>query len=150
MSKKNNTDWNHLQWINNFTKASKQGHGFHKLRREVFKHTLKLVAEEGYIIHGENVALGKCVPSETVFFDKPFKVSPPIAPRNTTISVINADCIEVAQLLNQLGKRPCILNMASRRNPGGGAFEGSGAQEENIFRRSNLFSSLFQFVDTKR
>jgi uncharacterized protein (TIGR02452 family) len=40
-----------------------------------------------------------------------------------------------------------MLNMASRRNPGGGVLGGAGAQEENIFRRSNLFQSLYQFVD---
>ncbi len=36
--------------------------------------------------------------------------------------------------------------MASRRNPGGGVLGGAGAQEENIFRRTNLFHSMFQFA----
>jgi len=36
--------------------------------------------------------------------------------------------------------------MASRQNPGGGVLNGSGAQEENLFRRSNLFASLYQFA----
>jgi uncharacterized protein (TIGR02452 family) len=37
--------------------------------------------------------------------------------------------------------------MTDRQNPGGGVLGGAGAQEENIFRRSNIFLSLYQFVD---
>ena len=36
--------------------------------------------------------------------------------------------------------------MASRQNPGGGVQNGAGAQEENLFRRTNLFQSLYQFA----
>ena len=36
--------------------------------------------------------------------------------------------------------------MASRQNPGGGVINGAGAQEETIFRRTNLFKSLYQFA----
>jgi uncharacterized protein (TIGR02452 family) len=32
--------------------------------------------------------------------------------------------------------------MASRSNPGGGYRKGSGAQEENLFRRTNLFHCM--------
>jgi uncharacterized protein (TIGR02452 family) len=37
--------------------------------------------------------------------------------------------------------------MASHRNPGGGVHGGAGAQEENLFRRTNMFLSLFQFAE---
>jgi hypothetical protein len=36
--------------------------------------------------------------------------------------------------------------MASRSNPGGGVTTGAGAQEETLFRRTNLFRSLYQFA----
>jgi uncharacterized protein (TIGR02452 family) len=35
--------------------------------------------------------------------------------------------------------------MASFHTPGGGVISGSSAQEENIFRRTNIFKSLYQF-----
>ena len=37
--------------------------------------------------------------------------------------------------------------MASRRNPGGGVLGGAGAQEENLFRRSTLLQSLYQYAN---
>lgn len=37
---------------------------------------------------------------------------------------------------------PLVLNMASPKRPGGGFRNGSAAQEENIFRRSNYFQVL--------
>jgi len=64
----------------------------------------------------------------------------------TSFSVIEADCIEVAELLKKAGFNVCLLNMANRQNPGGGVLNGAGAQEENLFRRSNIFLSLYQFV----
>ena len=43
------------------------------------------------------------------------------------------------------GLKPAVLNMASFHTPGGGVISGSSAQEENLFRRTNLFKSLYQF-----
>lgn len=64
----------------------------------------------------------------------------------TEIDVVNQDCLEVAIDLLTRGFNPAVLNMASRRNPGGGVTTGAGAQEETLFRRTNLFRSLYQFA----
>lgn len=68
----------------------------------------------------------------------------------TEIEVINDECLAVAVNLLSEGFNPAVLNMASRRNPGGGVIAGAGAQEETLFRRTNLFRSLYQFTQYAR
>lgn len=58
----------------------------------------------------------------------------------TKISVENIDCLEKAE---QWGRGTVVLNMASNSTPGGGVERGSKAQEEEIFRRTNLAVSLY-------
>ena len=83
----------------------------------------------------------------TAFFDKPEKLGASDSRFQTVFSVIEADSIETGALLTKSGYNVCVLNMANRQNPGGGVIYGAGAQEENIFRRTNIFMSLFQFKD---
>ena len=64
---------------------------------------------------------------------------------NTIIEVIDMDCLYNAKLLIDEGLHPAVLNMASFSTPGGGVEKGSAAQEESIFRRSNIALSLYQF-----
>lgn len=64
----------------------------------------------------------------------------------THFSVVSEDCLDTAHRLAHRGLDSLLLNMANRRNPGGGVTSGAGAQEETIFRRSNLFRSLYQFA----
>lgn len=64
----------------------------------------------------------------------------------TAIEVWECDCLPAAAALLNAGLNPAVLNMANRQNPGGGAINGAGAQEETIFRRSNIFQSLYQFA----
>lgn len=59
----------------------------------------------------------------------------------SNVSVVNDDCINVANQLSKLGKT-CMLNMASYRKPGGGVMNGAMAQEEELARRSNLMYGL--------
>jgi uncharacterized protein (TIGR02452 family) len=66
---------------------------------------------------------------------------------DTKVFAIEADCLETARLLQLVGYNPAVLNMASHSNPGGGVWGGSGAQEENLFRRSTAFKSLYQYID---
>lgn len=60
--------------------------------------------------------------------------------RDTTkgnISVINSDSVSTIVKYSKQGKT-CVLNMASYKRPGGGVKRGSRAQEECLFRCSNL------------
>ena len=66
----------------------------------------------------------------------------------TEIKVINEDCLYAAKELVDDGYSPAVVNFASFKVPGGGVRKGSRAQEENICRRTNLFESIFRFIDT--
>ena len=70
-----------------------------------------------------------------------------IAPKasETIIEVLDCDSLQAGKWLLDEGYNPAVLNFANRNTPGGGVEYGEGAQEENIFRRSNPFMSLYQF-----
>ena len=77
----------------------------------------------------ENVSLSKSVPRLKGI-------------KSTSIKVIEQDCIYAA--LKALPGRICILNMADWTRAGGAVDAGSRAQEEELFRRSNLHLHLHQ------
>ncbi|MEZ4884031.1 MAG: TIGR02452 family protein [Chitinophagales bacterium] len=140
--------WNHFKWLSQFKKASKRRQGFRELRVEVFRSTVRLVKTGFYFVEGEKIFLDNQQSdfSDTVYYKSPNHVSNIEVEGTCGVSVINADCIETARLIALSGYKPVVLNMANPENPGGGVLRGAGAQEENIFRRSNLFRSLYQFV----
>ena len=120
-----------------------------KLRFVEYFNTIDLVNNKFYYTEtGEKVTLNnddKMI-NGTRFYSREFRVDDIKGfGERTTIEVVNADCLEIGTKLLDLGYNPAILNMASRQNPGGAVLRGAGAQEETIFRRTNLFRSLYQF-----
>jgi uncharacterized protein (TIGR02452 family) len=65
----------------------------------------------------------------------------PLTGLKENISVINSDSVSALVKYNQSGKT-CVLNMASHKRPGGGVYNGARAQEECLFRCSNLSSVI--------
>ncbi|MDL2241841.1 TIGR02452 family protein, partial [Bacteroidales bacterium OttesenSCG-928-L03] len=119
-----------------------------ELRAEIFQQTVEVALQGEYACGWNSIKLDSdSTTKETYFYTKPKALEPVESDSPTKFSVIEADCLETAELLKNAGYNVCVLNMASRHNPGGGVLNGAGAQEENIFRRSNLFQSLYQFVD---
>ena len=121
-----------------------------ELRVKEFKNTIKLSGRGSYSTeNGEYVALENIdkVISGSYFYSEEISVGTADAIEGSTVvDVVNADCLEEGIRLLDLGYNPAILNMASRHNPGGGVINGAGAQEETIFRRTNLFLSLYQYA----
>ena len=121
-----------------------------ELRVKEFKNTIKLSGRGSYSTeNGENVVLKNIdkVISGSYFYSEEISVGTADAIEGSTVvDVVNADCLEEGIRLLDLGYNPAILNMASRHNPGGGVINGAGAQEETIFRRTNLFLSLYQYA----
>jgi uncharacterized protein (TIGR02452 family) len=62
----------------------------------------------------------------------------------THISVMNIDSIVIGKQLKEKGLNPLILNFADDHYAGGTVESGSGAQEESLFRRTNLCATLEQ------
>lgn len=113
---------------------------------DVYQQTIDIVLEGHYTSeNGEEVKL----PDNTKmlkgsrFYTKPLDASniPILADGSTKIIVKNDDSIHCGHQLQQEGYNPVVLNLASRRNPGGGVKNGSRAQEESLFRSTNLFLS---------
>jgi uncharacterized protein (TIGR02452 family) len=121
-----------------------------KLRVEEFKNTIAIVNNGFYYTEeGCKVSFDKTEKmfEGTCFYSTAFNVDNIKAnTQKTIIEVVNADCIKEGIRLLDMGYNPAILNMANRQNPGGGVISGSGAQEEGIFRRTNIFHSLYQFA----
>ena len=115
----------------------------------VYNNTMAVVKKGGYISPNDKVIQfpnPKAMIDGTKFYGKKVVNDYDSIPRyDTEVKVINQDCIYAAKDLIDKGFNPCVLNMASFSTPGGGVTKGSSAQEENIFRRTNIFQSLYQF-----
>ena len=121
----------------------------HASRIEIFNSTLAILRQGWYIAkNGKKVKLPdiKDVMDAAVMYREPFHVLiDPVNPTITEVRVENNDCVLAAKDLIDAGYNPAMLNLADLYTPGGLVEYGSGAQEENLCRRSNLILSLYQF-----
>ncbi|UJR07462.1 hypothetical protein I4U23_011751 [Adineta vaga] len=156
--------WNAQNWIDQFKKAkqqrnqnSKYDRVLHLLRVTVMLNTIAVLRKKKYIVDGNEVTLdlrglktigydhrSKLFDGKTIMQDEfktPFK--------STTVRVVNEDCLVLYEKLISNGYRPLLLNMANATSPGGGYRKGDGAQEENLFRRSDYYQSLDREIADK-
>ena len=121
----------------------------HALRIEIFNSTLDVLRQGWYVAStGKMVDLPPVeqVMADASMYNEPFHVLiDPVAPVTTEVRVDNIDCVLAAKRLIDKGYNPAMLNLADLYTPGGLVEYGSGAQEENLCRRSDLILSLYQF-----
>ena len=145
--------WNSQIWLSGWWKASvtRGGDAKRALLTKVFTHNLDIFRDGAYRTESGRVVT---LPVSGSFVDNSQMFSAPIILQNDTIGVrpqlfhlqvLNRDCILVTRELVEQGYNPALLNMASLYHPGGGVLQGSGAQEEELCRRSTLAISLYQF-----
>ncbi len=123
---------------------------------DVFQQTIDIVQEGHYTSeNGEEVELldNTRMLEGSKFYTRPLDANkvPTISQDTngngmTKVIVRNDDSIHCGHQLQQEGYNPVILNLASRRNPGGGVMNGSRAQEESLFRSTNLFLSMYRYA----
>ena len=140
--------WDCKSYTRRFSQALQSGeyHQLRTLRVSVFTDTLEHIQREQYLSHrGKTVLLPRelKLTKESVLYTKRLEDSPS-PPCETIVTVVNADCLAVAQ---EEQDNPLLLNMANESTPGGGVEGGAGAQEEHLFRSSNYLLSLYSFHD---
>lgn len=62
--------------------------------------------------------------------------------KKTMVRVVDMDTLDAGIKLREKGYRPVVLNMSDWNFPGGCVDTGAETQEEDLFRRSNYFTSL--------
>lgn len=132
------------------TSASDKHNEIRKLYVNVFHNTVQIVNSGFYLTENETMVKlpdPQRMTAGTSLYSNKFSVdNVPSLKTNTIIKVTESDCLKETVRLTKEGYYPAVLNMASRQNPGGGVLKGSRAQEESIFRRTNIFRSLYQFA----
>ena len=121
-----------------------------ELRAKEFRNTVEIVNRGHYITENGTEYVfpdDSDMMRMTVFYEQEIRLPETRQSDTPTIvEVQNIDCLYASVKLKEQGYNPAVLNMACRRNPGGGVVLGAGAQEETLFRRTNLFRSLYQFA----
>ena len=125
-----------------------------RVMEEVYRNNIGVFRRWGYRLpDGRFVSLGdrNALLSGTQVYARAFDVNDaPLCGAETKTGCLNADCVDVAESLIAAGLKPAILNLASRRKPGGGYDRGMSAQEETLCRLSTLSQSLYQYFDPSR
>lgn len=121
----------------------------HASRIELFNSTLAILRQGWFISSSGNKielpSVEEVMGAAVMYSEQMGVLIDPIEPITTEVRVENKDCVLAAQELIDAGFNPAMLNLADLYTPGGLVEYGSGAQEENLCRRSNLILSLYQF-----
>ena len=121
----------------------------HALRIRIFNATLAVLRQGGYVApSGQKVTLPSVdeVMQAAYMYIEPLQLQRSSSGSvSTEVRVEDNDCVLAAMALIEAGYNPAMLNLADLYTPGGLVEYGSGAQEENLCRRSNLILSLYQF-----
>ena len=138
--------WDYLDWLDKFNYLVKNDLPTDDLRVSAYKNTIRTIENNGYFIDDELLfVLGR---PKSKYYDKVDNVvlDEEIWIR-TKVTVINGDLLDVAGLLKKSKLNPVVINVVNPRNPGGGVTTGMQGTEEDIFIRTNISSSLYQFSD---
>jgi len=135
-----------VRWLADFQVAAhrKDHEKLRGLRRAIIHQTLGVIRQKGYDApNGKRVRLPD-TESDNVWLPCHSSSPTPRVPESPPppVEVQDADCLQEALRLSAMGLRPVVMNMACPDHPGGGYLKGAGAQEENLFRRSDYCARI--------
>ena len=104
---------------------------------QVFRNTMEIISTNPELKKATEEACRNTAFYEEGFFSSKVQKSD----RSSKLSVIASTSFRCAQSFAGSGKTT-VLNFANPFEPGGGAMRGAKAQEEDLCRCSNLYSSL--------
>lgn len=137
------------EWLAEYARSKSNLDAMHDLEIQIFHETVAIVQRGEYTSpSGKKIILpdASALVKNSVLYDAPLELPDSQAQFETKYAVVNRDCLLAGKDLLEAGCNPVVLNMANRQNPGGDVTGGARAQEETIFRRSNIFLSLYQFA----
>ncbi len=115
-----------------------------KMRKLIWEQTERATTR-GFIVDGKKFFLDDTkidlMKQGTLLFVKPSSINTTIR-YQTTVIVKNQDTLDAVLDLKSQGLNPVGQNMANESHAGGGYKNGSAAQEESLFRRTNYYQSL--------
>ncbi|MBQ5470598.1 MAG: TIGR02452 family protein [Treponema sp.] len=128
-------------WLKKFKRAKETDDKplLRNLRKDIFKYTEEAIKEKRYAVDGQEITLES--PGKSTYYSSEIQLEKSDNKYETQILVLNEDCLKTA--FDYKDENPLVLNMASRRNPGGGVENGAGAQEEYLCRASNYTEALY-------
>ena len=135
--------WDAKGWLERFRAEDAD---YHELRREVWENTLAIVEDGGYTLPEGKPVLIEDSERVSKFYHKSFAAKFERLGTPPEITVTAEDCLDAAHKWVNDGLEVSVLNMASRRNPGGGVRNGAGAQEEYLFRCSDYHKFLYRYA----
>lgn len=147
-------EWDSREWKAKLYSAMHPTNKFHiqQLRQEVFFNTMRCVKQGGYRTEsGVEIVLDLHQQDfkDTLFYKKELPAAEVNTRFDTQVDIVCQSPLTCAKELVILygSEAVSVLNVANRRNPGGGVLEGANNKEATLFRCSGYYRSMYQFVD---
>lgn len=125
-------------------------HELRDLRLEVQKQTCTVLQQGVYLADAHRVVLPQPEVASSIWQDVDASSGGGGGDGQALVFVAELDCLRACELLKRRhgdDEAVAVLNMANQYTPGGGWKSGCGAQEENLFRRTDLMNHLLSGVE---